>query len=374
MEEDDSPNQICLRTHKGEYYQGETVYGVVYLRVTKKVSSNGLKLKIRGYERAEFEYEYMVTEHTGSRQSVKMQHGKRSSKRDVLQVEYRLIEYPGEFPIGCFSYPFKFTLPDNIPGVFFQKHTNHNHGNNWEASIKYFIKAELEVTDNSKPLVCEEPLLIYGHTEASEQVTPEVYRSTDSVKTFCCIPRGDVEIKASLSKVAYKAGDKAFVHVEIVNNSAVEIRSFVLKVIRVIKLLGKDNVRNEEHSKVHCIIDTVAQSLHRGCKNNSMVSSGIPIQLAEVGNTETVLFPPSVKGTTVSCHYVVDIDMYIPWAPAIEMHLPLLIKPYNNIVWEKWTSPSWSQECKMAPVVAECVVTPDVIASDIFFSMLQTTD
>ena len=44
---------------------------------------------------AEFEYEYMVTEHTGSRQSVKMQHGKRSSKRDVLQVEYRLIEYPG---------------------------------------------------------------------------------------------------------------------------------------------------------------------------------------------------------------------------------------------------------------------------------------
>ena len=44
---------------------------------------------------AEFEYEYMTTEHTGSRQSVRMQYGKRSSKRDVLQVEYRLIEYPG---------------------------------------------------------------------------------------------------------------------------------------------------------------------------------------------------------------------------------------------------------------------------------------
>ena len=44
---------------------------------------------------AEFEYEYMTTEHIDSRQSVRMQHGKRSSKRDVLQVEYRLIEYPG---------------------------------------------------------------------------------------------------------------------------------------------------------------------------------------------------------------------------------------------------------------------------------------
>ena len=39
----------------------------------------------------------------------------------------------------------------------------------------------------------------------------------------------------SLSKVAYKAGDKAFVHVEIVNNSAVEIRSFVLKVSTLIQ-------------------------------------------------------------------------------------------------------------------------------------------
>ena len=44
---------------------------------------------------AEFEYDYMTTEHVESRQSVRMQQGKRTSKRDVLQVEYRLIEYPG---------------------------------------------------------------------------------------------------------------------------------------------------------------------------------------------------------------------------------------------------------------------------------------
>ena len=86
-------------------------FRVVYLRVRKQVSSKGLKLKIRGYEKgndiqvitcdhvihcvAEFEYEYMTTEHTGGKQTVRMQHGKRSSRRDVLCVEYRLIEYPG---------------------------------------------------------------------------------------------------------------------------------------------------------------------------------------------------------------------------------------------------------------------------------------
>lgn len=33
-----------------------------------------------------------------------------------------------------------------------------------------------------------------------------------------------------LSKVAFTTGEKAFVHIEIANQSAVEIRSFVLKV------------------------------------------------------------------------------------------------------------------------------------------------
>ena len=37
-------------------------------------------------------------------------------------------------------------------------------------------------------------------------------------------------LSCSLSKVAYKTGDKAFVNVEIMNNSAVDIRNFVLKV------------------------------------------------------------------------------------------------------------------------------------------------
>ena len=34
-------------------------------------------------------------------------------------------------------------------------------------------------------------------------------------------------------------------------------------------------MRNEEHSKINCIIDTVAQSFHRGCKSNSTVSRSV---------------------------------------------------------------------------------------------------
>ncbi|XP_065898482.1 arrestin domain-containing protein 15-like isoform X2 [Dysidea avara] len=315
---------------------------------------------------AEFVYQYTTSEHTASsRESVSIHYGKRCSRRDIIQAEYKLIDYPGGFPVGAYSYPFQYTLPDNLPGVYFQQ----GPGQSWEACVKYFIKAELEVTGDTDPLTCEEPVVIYGHTTASEEATPEEYHSSDSVKTFCCIPRGDVNITAKLSKVAFTTGQKAFVHIEIANQSAVEIRSFVLKLIRVIKLYAKDNQRNEEHMREHVVIDTVAQSFHSGCKNNSSVNCGIPILLADITDTETLLFPPTTKGTSLSCHYVVDLDMHVPWAPAVEMHLPLIVKPSTNILWNNWTAPGWTKECKTAPVVDTCVVTPDIIASDVFHSL-----
>jgi len=45
-----------------------------------------------------------------------------------------------------------------------------------------------------------------------------------------------------------------------------------LQLIRVIKLYGKDNQKNEERMREHVVIDTVAQSFHHGCKNNSSVN------------------------------------------------------------------------------------------------------
>ena len=57
-------------------------------------------------------------------------------------------------------------------------------------------------------------------------------------------------------------------------------------------------MRNEEHSKIHCIIDTVAQSFHRGCKSNSTVSRlAVHVTVADPGWGNAP--PPNCINTTI---------------------------------------------------------------------------
>jgi hypothetical protein len=48
-------NEVSLRTDKGEYIGGETIFGTVFLRVVTPFQANSLFLEIKGYEKGKFE-------------------------------------------------------------------------------------------------------------------------------------------------------------------------------------------------------------------------------------------------------------------------------------------------------------------------------
>jgi hypothetical protein len=84
-------NQIVIRTNKGEYIAGETVYGCVYLNIVKPIASKGMKLKVKGLEKCEWEYSYTEREDEG----FVTKHGEMKGKKEFFKVEIRLIDYPG---------------------------------------------------------------------------------------------------------------------------------------------------------------------------------------------------------------------------------------------------------------------------------------
>ena len=43
--------------------------------------------------------------------------GQRTAKKDIVKAEIKLIEYPGGFAEGRYSYPFQYQLPHNLPGT-----------------------------------------------------------------------------------------------------------------------------------------------------------------------------------------------------------------------------------------------------------------
>jgi hypothetical protein len=77
------------------------------------------------------------------------------------------------------------------------------------------------------------------------------------------------------------------------------------------------------------------------------------------------------------CSYVVDIDVHVPWAPDIEVRLPLIVKPsidevvsllYNFcqellclLQWKAWHPPEWVNRCTREEVTGMCAVPQDII-------------
>ena len=82
-------------------------------------------------------------------------HGKSHFFKDHIH----LIEYPGVFPTGQFSYPFQYRIPDQLPGTFHKKDKNGRR--KVKAEVQYSIKAEVDILKKSpEALTSKHPLVI----------------------------------------------------------------------------------------------------------------------------------------------------------------------------------------------------------------------
>lgn len=73
-----------------------------------------MRLVFRGVEISEYDYQY-VDQPTKDQFIAKV--GQRSAKKDIVKAEIKLIDYPGSFSEGYYSYPFQYQLPHNLPGT-----------------------------------------------------------------------------------------------------------------------------------------------------------------------------------------------------------------------------------------------------------------
>eukprot|EP00118_Oscarella_pearsei_P024949 m.307188 g.307188 ORF g.307188 m.307188 type:complete len:359 (+) comp41998_c0_seq1:224-1300(+) len=350
-------NQIFIRTNKGEYVTGETVYGSVYLNIVRPIASKGLKLKVKGYEKSEWQYSY--TEHNGEEYVSKK--GEMKGKKEFFKVDIRLVDYPGGFPMGCYCYPFQYHLPQGLPGVFGKK-DKRAFDEKWHAKVNYTVKAEVDIPGTKHDLTCKQPLVVYS--ELRQAIQPVAYDKQGTVRTCCCIPRGDVHVKATMDKNSYMAGEVANIHVDVDNQSAVDIENFAVKLMRVIHLRGKDDDR-DHHDSLR-IVDTVCQNKYEGCKSHSKKASDVPLELWSKGGATKEEFQPSTKGSVVQCSYHVDIEMQVPWAPDIEIHAPVQIYAPFNPYWQQWQPPVWVAQCVRTQVVGPFAVAAEILASQAF--------
>lgn len=355
-------NQISIRTNKGEYIGGETIYGTVYLWICSPTSGKGIKLKFKGYEKCEWEYSRQVsrTGEDGTTEWEEVQCKVKGDKK-FFEAEFQLVEYIDGIPIGHYSYPFQYTLKQDIPGSFHMKgKTNSGHNNNdWGADVKYKVKAKIEGHDSGSKLKASQPLIIRNDLR-DEVNQPETHEKEGTVRMCCCIPRGNVYLKARLDSKVYPAGTTAKVHVDVQNDSSVDIENFVLKLMQVIHLQGKDD--DSSQHKRESLTNTVCENKYDGCKSGENKECDIDLILkSKDGEIE-----PTTKGSHIECSYHIDIEMQVNWAPDIEIHAPIILTAPSNNWWQGWAPPQWLINCQPVPVEGPCAVPQPLMTSQTF--------
>eukprot|EP00118_Oscarella_pearsei_P007806 m.39141 g.39141 ORF g.39141 m.39141 type:complete len:399 (+) comp32676_c0_seq4:168-1364(+) len=391
-------NEICVRTNKSEYVGGETVYGfvhrllpsrsncslrVVYLSVKEPIESKRLKIKVKGYEKCRWEYSYSEQDED----SWIKRTGEKKGRQQFLDFQQKLIEYDEVFPFGYYLYPFQYSLPHGLPGILLPcsvsssiwvagvfDYKKNGKGHALLAQVHYKVKAEVDTPGTKYSLKAVQQFTVRDVCHCKgHSIEPIRHTKTGAVKTCCCIPRGNVIVAAKLEKTNYQAGEEALLFVELSNGSSVRIDTFVVKLMRVIRLRGSDPHRENSRKESKCILDTISMDSYKGCDSGASKKTSIPIKLwlQEGNRKERVELQPGTSGAVVKCKYHIDIEIQVPWAPDIEIHVPIQIEPPKNRMWEEWKPPPWANKCKLVSQDGPHAIPTEILQSPAFAGLLM---
>jgi len=315
--------------------------------------------EIVGYEKVFWQYnhtEFYQDPADGQQKSRTVVREHKDSK-EFFKDHFRLIDYPGGFPQGQFSYPFQYRLPDNLPGVFEKKR---KHGLQMNAKIRYKIKAIVEI-----PGIFTHDLKVKQHLTVHERLDRVIeakhYHKDITVRTCCCIPRGPCKCEAWMDKNAYTSGETAQVHVKVNNESAVEVTHFNTKLIREITL--------EAHGHRNVLRDIICLQKYPGTPPMSNKESDCPLPLF---GKKGKRIKSATTSRLVKCQYQVMVELSIPWAPDLEIYAPVKIYEPLSANWLQWQAPTWITQAQVQQVNQQLAVPQEVLNAQLKGGVFQS--
>lgn len=337
-------NEIFIHTNQGSYVGGEVIYGTVFLSIAHPVPARALMFEIVGYEKCAWtDYRTETYTHHGEQKTRQVEE-KRHAHRDFFRDSVPLMQYPGGFPQGQFSYPFQYQLPADLPGVFYAQQHGHD---KFKAKIQYKVKALLDI-GHGKHLTNKQHLYVNERLETA--LAPKHVQKKKTVRTCCCFARGDVNCEAYLDKNAYMAGERANIHVDVNNESTVEMRHFNTKLIKHIRL--RDD--RGHHKQIRTV---VTKANYPGCDPESKKATAVPLDLTSACRSSSSSdIQPSASSKYVSCEYQIQIELDIPWAPDLDIYVPIQIYAPQNDAWSAWQPPTWAAQAQQQQVSSDLAV------------------
>lgn len=339
-------NKVWMQTEKHSYCAGEMCAGSVNLSIAMPITTQGLFLKLEGFESTSFQTKRSVSKQNpdGTTTMVTEIDDHRAHR---MLIRHR-VQIPG-MPLvmipGQYSFPFTFQIPPGLPGVY---HNNDEKDNlPWQASVFYRLDAFVDGIGFSSDMRFSQPLIInqalLGGIKASTAL------KTANAMFCCCINKGEIKMGATFDRNAYIPGEQANIVCAVDNQATVPVQAIRVKLMRkTILRAGGKSITD---------IDVIFQHKYDGVAEGKKLW-GADARLVPLTIPGTAQ-PGTFGGKLVHCEYWVDVECDIAWAPDIELHMPVTIyAPTLPIgAWQKPAPEGWNPVTS-DPVVVEVPPTP----------------
>jgi len=361
-------NCVYLQTDRGDYVSGQEVKGNVYVNIATPIACNAIYLTLDGQERT----------HWSERKSREIPDGTDENGQTRYRTEYYIEEHRGTHQIaknrvmlynlggqvlapGQYTYPFTFRLPTGLPGSFIQgawadAHMAKGfHGAGWGESkeefergvVQYHLEVEADARGWGQDVRYVQPLTIYPVLQT--EIKPVTEKKTANVMVCCCINKGSANMTVHFDKNCYVPGEQARIICEAKNDSSVDFKAIKVKVKRQLTLRSSSG---HSVSRVLELVKEKFEGVKAGEDASGDKARSVPVMLMDQKGMGA--FVPETHGRLIECKYWVEVEYDIPYAPDIEIRLPLTIyAPQPPVDWAFAAPPAyWQPDPRnvMAPV------------------------
>jgi len=335
-------NSIYMELDRQYVVSGQMLSGNIYLNITSPngFQSKGIFLQLEGDEMVRFEEEVTVTDTQdvdGDGQMSERKTVVRSDKREFIDMKIPIHVFHELLMPGQYTYPFNVMIPAGLPGTFFESDTK-SRGREYRCQVRYKLQCECDSSGFlSRDIEYEKPIVMLEN--ALSGIEQPVVEHTATVMFCCCVPKGDVHIKATFDKNAYRPGENAYIVVNVTNESESNVDEINAKLMRRLIMRADGNQMNHTELMRQVTIPGVPAG-----ETREDMRVALPITYENRRGDDYDEVRPGVNSRMINCNYYIEVECSVPMAPDISLHLPVTIYAAAPEYIQPDAPPGWSPE------------------------------
>lgn len=287
---------IVIQLESSTCFGGTEITGMVHMSVQTPISPSTLYLIFKGKEKTHWEVTRTEKHNIGGQKISHTVTDYYDGKEKICNYHYPIYKWDYDMPVGGYSLPFTFLLPNNVPGSF------HYASNTTLASIQYKFHAKL-IGINGEKLKGRAVIQV---KQASFGYNTNIQASKHAnMKTWCCYDKGICKVSTVFPQDTYNPTETVNCIAEIDNSaSKLDVLSVSCGLVSSIRL--KCSGTHTHFVKQTIVSQTIPNVIKAG--TSPLINSNVEMSLNLASRINELSEMHSTTGKLIECMYTLEVS------------------------------------------------------------------